>query len=156
GRETPPEKGQAGFFRLCFSERGVMVNRSGPNGRDNSRAQMECCLSEPRAEGLLVSAGPVGVVRPFWAQDSPTGPGPWQKLEIEVALNGIEGFWVPGDGERQSLGKLSSLQIEQHLEAIKAVNPPYATVPAIFRPRSSLGLLILKSKVSFRRVILEP
>src|SRR5262249_9763950 len=96
--------------------------------------------------------------------NSPTDPGRWRKLTVDVSPGEVRAYWAAqknGDTwATTNVGTLPREQIERTVASIKA-RPNYSPDPLLevyptFAPREALGLFVYRASASFRRAVLEP
>jgi hypothetical protein len=80
----------------------------------------------------------------------PNKGGPWRRLAVRVAPEGIRIFW-----QGELIGEMSRAELVE--KARKLLGPNANTDPGLaFGPDGALGLYICSGEASFQRVVVEP
>jgi hypothetical protein len=111
-----------------------------------------------RVNNDVVPAKEIGQAIEFTAA-KPVGklPAPWRKITLEITPEGVRAVGPEKGADKALTVPPKKLRDIQLMLASLPTNPPeFAAMPAEFRPRAGIGLIVVRGEAAFRHIVLEP
>lgn len=156
-QEIPATEGRlarGSYLTLGFSEANAAALQKPMPPQAQSWVALNTRLFERRAIPYSPTGPVTGV--PFVPANPLVGPGPWRKLRVVVQPDEVTVDWEATPGQREPIAVLPVQELADRLRELALSMPKLRDAPATFRPRSGLGLVVVRAGASFRNVRLTP
>ena len=143
-------------FHVCYYF--VFSDREGAANNDEFLGRAKLCLCCYRPGENINPQKQIGQEIKF-ALPKPQGAveTPWRTIRLDVTPEGIRVVGPEKGSDKPLTVALKKLLDNQRMMTSIANTPPeLATLPVEFRPRSGIGLIVMRGEASFRNVRLEP